>query len=709
MTSPTRVNRLAANINGRVMAILKTPKGAAKAPSFIINHMRQAGHLKDIHIQLASLQCLKDLASSDANKQTLVSSGVIEQSLIALKFHGKSVEITKIVMELFYYLAFEISDEIAEKSEEKMLLLNHLLNYSAKSVVLHKSSVDVIGPAISFLYALSLNEEWIGSICGGVNGEHLCIFMGHEVEIEERIELCGLLHALLQMQCVVSSDQAIFLVGRLEDTKDKLQPIGEDATDAINSAQSCIKLLRKCIPPEHSKVQQLERTLAQLQTLNLTLVETVEELKEGLLMAKEDEETKLCRFEHRLEKHYHQFHRYHGSTRKTPGRSSPTSGRLSPGASWSKTIASKRVMAALRELDEESGDSAQFMVTSASSAIGLAFINLEGDANTAVPKGKLRKFLVKIGVFSQLSEADLAIRRANGTKGGVGFESFCDLLVRVGASTGSGGIAALIDALEKGNRGTNKNKLGANVLASPLPPPSAEDQENAMLENSAHDFYTAVLETESAALKKIFSYYAVEKEEDAENVGARRVGGSVVMEIPAPKNLVNNSPRRSTHTTQRLPNSPGRTPRKSTVTFVTYKKLLFFVRDFCLAPDLVSKSFCLSSFKDIINQVEGINGEPLVDISDVVHAEQSIGLGFDGFLSFLAYIAGECKWFARRKEKKKDSDKKIQHQQVLALLQWLDTSPGKSKINRIRGTAIIPAFKFTSNVENYTQISQFLM
>ena len=177
------------------------------------------------------------------------------------------------------------------------------------------------------------------------------------------------------------------------------------------------------------------------------------------------------------------------------------------------------------------------------------------------------------------------------------------------------------------------------------------------------------------------------------------------------------------------------------VTFLTYRKLLEFARDFCLAPDLVSKSFCLSSFKDIVNGGVGGGGSgaPLVDISDVVHAETLIGLSFDQFLSFLAYIAGECKWFARKKDKKKDSDKKKQHQQVrgveattipclslplfltsqttslllssqvLALLQWLDTSPGKSKINKIRGTSIIPTFKFCSNAENYTQISQFLM
>lgn len=319
--------------------------------------MRESGHLKDIHIQLAALHCLRDLAEDDVHKANLVSAGVVEQSLIALKFHGKSVLVAKATMELFYYLAFEISDEIAKetkKSEEKMLLLGHLLSYSAKSVLLHKASVDVVGPAISFLYALSLNEEFLLAICGVINGEHLCVLMGHEVDDDERMELCGLLHTLLQMQCVVSSEQAVFLVGKLEDAKLKLGN-SADTADAVNSAQSCIEMLQRCIPPGTSKVQQLERTVSQLESLNGALAETVGELNENLLMAREDEGGKLWRLEHRLEKHYHQHHNYHGGHGGHTGRSSvksgsPTSGRVSPGASWSKTIASKMVMAALREV-----------------------------------------------------------------------------------------------------------------------------------------------------------------------------------------------------------------------------------------------------------------------------------------------------------------------------------------------------------------------
>lgn len=91
-------------------------------------------------------------------------------------------------------------------------------------------------------------------------------------------------------------------------------------------------------------------------------------------------------------------------------------------------------------------------------------------------------------------------------------------------------------------------------------------------------------------------------------------------------------------------------------------------------------------------------------------SEKKLGLNFEEFLTFLASVALECKWFLKEKEKARDGvrDKKTEHQMVLALLHWLESSKGKDKINRIRGSGLIPRFIFTSKATNFEELSTFI-
>ena len=121
---------------------LKKPNGkstAATGAALVIQHMRQT--TKSLSTQWGCLSLIKETVEDDAMKVPLVKHGCLEQTLISLKFHGSHVGIASEAMEVLYYLAFEISDELSQSSSpkaERAVLLAHALTFVSKISLLHK-------------------------------------------------------------------------------------------------------------------------------------------------------------------------------------------------------------------------------------------------------------------------------------------------------------------------------------------------------------------------------------------------------------------------------------------------------------------------------------------------------------------------------------------------------------------------------------------
>ena len=131
-----------------------------------------------------------------------------------------------------------------------------------------------------------------------------------------------------------------------------------------------------------------------------------------------------------------------------------------------------------------------------------------------------------------------------------------------------------------------------------------------------------------------------------------------------------------------------------------------------MSPDLLSRQKAQQIFKDIVNEEDG---EHISD-SAILTEEERIGLKYEQFLEFISIVAVQCTWFVKSKKKKggvaktnvagEDEGGELA---LLALLQWLDSSNGKHKINRTRGQAIIPTFQFVNDARNIEKLTRFFV
>ena len=259
-----------------------------------------------------------------------------------------------------------------------------------------------------------------------LTGDLLCALLGLDLSADAVVvDLSGLVNAaLVQMKVHLSGEQAEFALEKLEMLAERFDGL-EGSEEIVTLSRASINALAKRVPPDRSKMMRLERILHQLKEDNATLAKTVAELQESLNMAAEDEAGKLSR----LRSHVSTSHRGGVAGRLSPSSSTPrrridASGRLSsPGATWSSTVALQCVKSsAAGSLDSAAQERA-------AEALGLSFIALQGDLRAALPKSRLRKFLVSVGSRARLAEADLAISKVNGAKGRVGFEAYCDIVV----------------------------------------------------------------------------------------------------------------------------------------------------------------------------------------------------------------------------------------------------------------------------------------
>ena len=353
------------------------------------------------------------------------------------------------------------------------------------------------------------------------------------------------------------------------------------------------------------------------------------------------------------------------------------------------------------------------LVERGKTTLGVTFLKMGGDSKRAIHKSRLRKFLKAAGLCPQLAGADLIIKRVNGPRSGVDFESYCEILMQCkGGGKGSRGVKLAIDALTNlikkgGEKDLKKQKEEQEqkqeeeermrLIAEEMDTKSEEEEEKKRVGETSktlpkqpkkpltkQEFFVAVLHTERRALRAIFKFYSTEKED-----------GTLV------------SPRKQAH-----PQSPGMSFQKKVITYLSYKGLLDFTRDFCVSPDLVTKGYCQEVFSRLCNGRKGAKKQ-LVRRDSVLLAEKKLGLSYAEFEIFLGSIAAECRWFLKKKVEEAEldnEDRRIMYQQqALALLHWLETSRGKDKINRVRGNALIPRFIFVSKVENVETLSHFFV
>ena len=182
--------------------------------------------------------------------------------------------------------------------------------------------------------------------------------------------------------------------------------------------------------------------------------------------------------------------------------------------------------------------------------------------------------------------------------------------------------------------------------------------DTSIMTSEAEDIYISVFETESSALKKIFSFYA-----SPPPMSSAFVSGT-------PGDTASNTSREHAKRHKCL----------------TWKAVIRLIRDFRLCPDLVSRQFSHAAFKATLNSHQD---SVLASPSDLVGGDGGIGLSYTQFLSFLASIVGETRWSSGGTATPSDA---LRRRRGKALLQWLDGSGGKDKINAIRGTAVVPRF-----------------
>jgi len=134
--------------------------------------------------------------------------------------------------------------------------------------------------------------------------------------------------------------------------------------------------------------------------------------------------------------------------------------------------------------------------------------------------------------------------------------------------------------------------------------------------------------------------------------------------------------------------------------------MLNFLRDFCLIPELTTSRFSHSVFANLLQT----NGANLLSSSSQKFTNNvTLGLPFEVFLEFVAIVADNVNWNRtassrdlysivngsgrRRRNGDKENDTNADTKsKIVAFLQWMDTSNGKNKISRSRGSKMIGKF-----------------
>ena len=212
--------------------------------------------MKDKRQQLAALQIVRELveeidadAGADAMKVALARGGIIEQTLVCLKLHGGCEKLAMLSMTVFFLLAFEISDELSrsDSKTDRVALLTHVLTFTTKIVITHKEHTEICERAISFLYAMSLNPGFLSEVGKVLNGEFICVCLGHELsDNESYLDLSGLVNTTL-VKCkiiTISAEQAIFALRKLEALIEKFIGV-EGSEEVVTLSRGSMDALQK--------------------------------------------------------------------------------------------------------------------------------------------------------------------------------------------------------------------------------------------------------------------------------------------------------------------------------------------------------------------------------------------------------------------------------------------------------------------------------
>ena len=307
----------------------------------------------------------------------------------------------------------------------------------------------------------------------------------------------------------------------------------------------------------------------------------------------------------------------------------------------------------------------------------------------------------KAAAATNLNSGDVAAppraAHQNENKAAAPLIEHCAQVTPADSSTLSHGTTSgLSDPSKANNSGsTNETAISEKSTDSHAESPTAASSTQSSVAKTqppTHEFYRAVIFTEQRPLHEIFRYYC--------------------------RLSTTSTPMKKSRRRQAL-KSPPPLQKSAATCYMRYADLTQFVKDFCVCPDLVTFKFCNLTFRKIINfrnenlddsfqSNDEFSREP-IKMDSVLHDEDDIGLSFPEFVSFLAFVVSECRWFKRRRNEggaADTDDRRRHHQQVLAMLHWLETSKGKAKINKIRGQKLIPKFSFSST--NFADIRNFL-
>ena len=680
--------------------------------------------LEEERISNVFMAC-QDLCDSEEAKALLISHGWVENSLVVMKrlvdnleLLDSAWEILDGAWEVLYFCAFEIVEEFGSKREGGGAEIILHVGKAAARILRRMSEKGLWAPGLScniasLLYALWLEDGFQGYIkkaFANTNGESALGVLVRDVRNDEEIEVevVSLVDGLLKGGALATSgggDVERAIVGELAAKMQKYKTNAE----LVETAASVIRGLMKRKVEERKSPEVKGQEAAKQQAV------APKPPKPPQQDAPKASKTPQASPTPKASAQKPSPLPSTPPISSSPPKSSPI--QLSPSAMWSRNISQSCILRHLgfspnrKEGGAHRSEEVEDLVERGKTTLGITFLRMGGDSKRAIHKSRLRKFLKVAGLCPQLAGADLIIKRVNGARSGVDFESYCEILMQC---KGNGGVKLVVDALtdlikrggekellkkqmeeEQKQEEEERKRLMAAEEAEKKRKEEEEERKRAGEPMKAHkqpkrpltkqEFFVAVLHTERRALKAIFKFYSTEKEE-----------GTL------------SSPRKQT-----CPQSPGTSCQKRVITYLSYKGLLEFTRDFCVSPDLVSKAYCQEVFSRLCNGRKGAKKQ-LVRRDSVLLAEKKLGLSYPEFEVLLGSIAAECRWFLKKKDEEAELDeedrKKVYQQQALALLHWLETSRGKDKINRVpRGNALIPRFIFVSKVENVERLSNFFI
>ncbi len=689
---------------------------------------------------------LRHLAStSDSVKPLLIKLGMTEQVLVSLKHHMAQPRIALSCIEVLYFIAFDLESEL----EAKPQLLHHLIAITVKAIAAHQASPQILVPACSLLFAISLTAEFLPQIADKLKAGHFNACLVAIAEEEDLVDVVGLLKTLLHQNEVcrdlvlsdpdasaalkshlqilstkhTSNVEVMEAVGaailsidahsikRADEARRRLEQQQNESVTSGGSMEPVIEASHHEISLLTARCSRLDEENRTMKLMMADLTATCDLYHEQALMSQEDLAA------HRLQFELNNPKLSFGTT-STPSKAGGAFSDRTKAVTESTRVARNIIESFLREkfndedvpMDAGRIDRFSYIAADASTALELNFQSLLNDTTAGlggvVPKSRFRKFLQNLRLC-ELAQADLKISQhiIHTVKGGIGFKTFVEIALGLCDERWSSSSSSSSRKKETGETVVRRmtdmlnSRIASNsaVTSKPPPPPISTETVGTPTpsngqQNSAH---RQILEAESSTMMKIFSFYATQ-------------GSSRPPQTPS-RSPTETPCTPATSTNLVVVPTPGTTTARKVAlqSFISLKNVLRFTRDFCITPDLVSRQFCEATFKEMLNAVTPVSR------SSILHEDEDLGLTFRQFLDFLCHIAVSCNWFVKKGGVvKKDRGRmspntRSTHDQqaVLALLASMDSSSGKARLNRARGNGVIGAFKFNS--ENLAVLADF--